>query len=44
MSDAAKLVISTFGTYIYMGLSDENLVEVVMGNWEWEMKNKLLSM
>jgi len=33
--DAAKLVISTFGTYIYMGLSDENLVEVVMGNWEW---------
>jgi hypothetical protein len=34
-ADAAKLVISTFGTYIYMGLSDENLVEVVMGNWEW---------
>ena len=33
--DAAKLVISTFGTYIYMGLADENLVEVVMGNWEW---------
>ena len=33
--DAAKLVISTFGTYIYMGLSDENLAEVVMGNWEW---------
>ena len=33
--DATKLVISTFGTYIYMGLSDENLVEVVMGNWEW---------
>ena len=34
-ADAAKLVITTFGTYIYMGLSDENLVEVVMGNWEW---------
>jgi hypothetical protein len=34
-ADAAKLVISTFGTYIYMGLADENLVEVVMGNWEW---------
>lgn len=33
--DSAKLVISTFGTYIYMGLADENLVEVVMGNWEW---------
>jgi hypothetical protein len=33
--DAAKLVISTFGTYIYMGLANENLVEVVMGNWEW---------
>ena len=34
-TDAAKLVISTFGTYIYLGLADENLVEVVMGNWEW---------
>ena len=34
-ADAAKLVISTFGTYIYMALADENLVEVVMGNWEW---------
>jgi len=34
-ADATKLVISTFGTYIYMGLADENLVEVVMGNWEW---------
>ncbi len=34
-ADAAKLVISTFGTYIYMGLADENLVEVVMGDWEW---------
>ena len=34
-ADAAKLVISTFGTYIYMGLADENLVEVVMGTWEW---------
>ena len=34
-ADAAKLVISTFGTYIYMGLADENLVNVVMGNWEW---------
>ena len=33
--DAAKLVISTFGTYIYMGLADENLVEVTMGTWEW---------
>ena len=33
--DAAKLVISTFGTYIYMGLDGENLVNVVMGNWEW---------
>ena len=34
-ADAAKLVISTFGTYIYMGLDGENLVNVVMGNWEW---------
>ena len=34
-ADAAKLVISTFGTYIYMGLADENLVEVIMGDWEW---------
>ena len=34
-ADAAKLVISTFGTYIYMGLNGENLVNVVMGNWEW---------
>ena len=33
---SAKLVISTFGTYIYMALAeDESLTEVVMGNWEW---------
>ena len=33
---SAKLVISTFGTYIYMALSeDESLTEVIMGNWEW---------
>ena len=33
---AAKLVISTFGTYIYLGLTnDESITEVVMGNWEW---------
>ena len=31
-----KLVISTFGTYIYMELAaDENIVFVAIGNWDW---------
>ena len=33
---SAKLVISTFGTYIYMELAaDENIVFVAIGNWDW---------
>ena len=33
---SAKLVISTFGTYIYMELAaDENIVFVQIGNWDW---------
>ena len=33
---SAKLVISTFGTYIYMELAaDESIVFVQIGNWEW---------
>ena len=40
---SAKLVISTFGTYIYMGLAeDESLTEVVMGNWEWGNEEQTL--
>ena len=33
---SAKLVISTFGTYIYMELAaDENIVFVAIGDWDW---------
>ena len=40
---SAKLVISTFGTYIYMALAeDESLTEVVMGNWEWGNEEQTL--